>query len=191
MPSRKPSLTPKRKVFCREYIVDKDATKAAIRAKFSQKTAGQIGYQLLQITSIKAEIARLMAEQEKRQDISADRILRALLNIAEFDLSSCYDEDGNLKPIHDWPEAAKKTVTGIKVFEEFEFDPATKKRVKIGETREIKTEGRVSALTLLGKHLKLFVETLDLRHHNMGRRSLTDEELEAAWKKRQNQHSKK
>ena len=68
-------LTDKQDAFCREYIVDFNATQAAIRSGYSEKTANRIASQLLSKLDIQARIAELMEARNKRVDINADWVL--------------------------------------------------------------------------------------------------------------------
>jgi hypothetical protein len=65
-------LTPKQLQFVAEFLIDRDATKAAIRAGYSQKTAGQIGYQLLQKPLIRGAVEAGTKKAVERTEIDAD-----------------------------------------------------------------------------------------------------------------------
>ena len=75
-------LTPKQARFCEEYLVDLNATQAAIRAGYSVESAGSIGSENLTKPEIRARIETAMAERSKRTGINADRVLRELGRIA-------------------------------------------------------------------------------------------------------------
>lgn len=60
-------LTAKQKKFCDEYLIDLNATQAAIRAGYSVKRASEVGYQLLQKTTVKHAIDKAMAERSRRR----------------------------------------------------------------------------------------------------------------------------
>ena len=77
-------LTPKQQRFVDEYLVDLNATQAAIRAGYSAKTAGSIGQRLLTKIEIQAELAAAMAAREERTEITADYVLRRLKEEAEL-----------------------------------------------------------------------------------------------------------
>ncbi|GLY59668.1 terminase small subunit [Pectobacterium carotovorum subsp. carotovorum] len=78
-------LTAQQRNFIAEYLKDSNATKAAIRAGYSKKTAEQIGYQLLQKTSV----AQAIAQQQKASIVrtlgDADDVLEKMWNLATFD----------------------------------------------------------------------------------------------------------
>jgi len=77
-------LTAKQKAFVQEYLVDLNATQAAIRAGYSAKTAGSIGQRLLTKVEIQAELAAAMAARGERTEITADYVLRRLKEEAEL-----------------------------------------------------------------------------------------------------------
>jgi phage terminase small subunit len=159
-------LTPKEEAFCREYIVDKNGTAAVLRAGYRQTptAAATTAVRLLRKANIQARTKALLDKQAERTEITADRILRALLNMAEFDLEQLYEEtpEGTrrLKPMKDWPKGWGKVAKGIKVREE--WDGNGRDREKIGEVTEIEIESRKPSWELLGKHLRLWVERLEV-----------------------------
>lgn len=78
-------LTDKQQRFVDEYMVDMNATQAAIRAGYSPDTAEQIGYQQLQKTSVVRAIAEARKKQQERTAITADLVLTRIANIALAD----------------------------------------------------------------------------------------------------------
>jgi phage terminase small subunit len=79
---KEPTLTDKQQRFVEEYLIDLNATKAAQRAGYSEKTAMEQGYQLLQKTSVQTALAHAMEARAKRTEITADRVLQEYANIA-------------------------------------------------------------------------------------------------------------
>ncbi len=153
-------LTPKQKRFVEEYLVDLNATQAAIRAKYSENTAGSQAFDLLKKPEIQAAIQAEMDKRSKRTNITADNVLKELMRIATADLSGAYDEQGRLKPIHEIPEDTRRAMSGVKVFEEFEGFGAD--RVKIGEVREVKFWDKPKSLEILARHLKLLTDKVEV-----------------------------
>lgn len=76
-------LTPKQEMFCREYLVDLNGTQAAIRAGYSEKTAGQIAEQNLKKLEIQEYVQSLMDERKERVDITADYVLQGIKELTE------------------------------------------------------------------------------------------------------------
>ena len=88
MPAKRPTLTAKQAAFAREYVVDCNATAAAIRAGYSARTASQQSYDLIRNPAVAAEIERLTAEKVARSQITADEILMELAHIARADMGN-------------------------------------------------------------------------------------------------------
>ena len=72
-------LTKQRLLFCKEYLVDLNATQAAIRAKYSEKTARTIGSKLLTLVDIQEEVQRLMNKRAEKVEITATDVLNDIL----------------------------------------------------------------------------------------------------------------
>ncbi|PNW62797.1 UNVERIFIED_CONTAM: hypothetical protein BEN50_25050 [Euhalothece sp. KZN 001] len=81
-----PALKSKRQeAFCREYVVDGNATKAAIRAGYAERGAGQSGFRLLKTAEIKNRIAELRQEAGEQVEFTAPDVLRRWAEIATAD----------------------------------------------------------------------------------------------------------
>ena len=76
----KDKLNPKQKAFCKEYLIDLNATQSAIRAGYSEKTAGSIGQENLTKPDIQEHIQKLMTKRSERTEITADLVLNGILN---------------------------------------------------------------------------------------------------------------
>jgi phage terminase small subunit len=164
--SAKAALSPKQALFCREYLVDLNATQAAERAGYSAATARAQGARLLTKVDIAAEVERLGAEREKRTEITADVVLRELLAIARVDIAEAFTDAGTLRPIHEMPEAVRRAIAGIDVYEE--YTGRGEERENIGQTKKVRFSDKIRALELLGKHLRLFVDSVELTGKNGG-----------------------
>lgn len=145
-------LTPKQARFVEEYLIDLNATQAAIRAGYSEKTAYSIGQENLNKPEIAAAIAAAQAERSQRTKIDADWVLKRLADEAMADIADLYDETGALKPVADWPEIWRKgLVAGIDVVEEFETVDGKKERV--GVVRKLRLSDRIKRIELIGRHV--------------------------------------
>jgi phage terminase small subunit len=80
---RKPKLTPKQEMFCKEYLIDLNATQAAIRAGYSEKTAKSQGQRLLTKVDIAERIQELMSKRSKKVEINGEWVLSKLKQVAE------------------------------------------------------------------------------------------------------------
>ncbi len=139
------ALTDKQEMFCREYLIDLNATQAAIRAGYSEKTANEQGAQNLAKLSIAQRIIELKAERNERVEVNADYVLRRLIEIDEMDVLDILLSNGELKPIAQWPKVWRTTLSGMDVTE-MAGDAA-------GLLKKIKWPDKVKNLELLGKHV--------------------------------------
>lgn len=76
-------LTPKQQLFCEEYLCSLNATQAAIKAEYSEKTAEQLGYQLLQKTSVQKYIRQHKQDRANRTEITQDYVLKTIYETVE------------------------------------------------------------------------------------------------------------
>lgn len=157
------ALTPKQQRFVEEYLVDLNATQAAIRAGYSAKTARKIGHENLTKPDIATAIAEAKEVRSEKTGIDAAWLLSRLAEEAEADLSELYDESGALKPVADWPPIWRKgLVAGLDV-EEIRADGAV-----IGIIRKVKLSDRVKRLELIGKHVDVQAFRERVEHSGTG-----------------------
>lgn len=148
------ALTEKQKIFVKEYLIDLNATQAAIRAGYSAKTADQIGFQLLNKTSVSEEIKKEMAKRSKRTGINADRVLNELARIAFANAKDVIDfENASIRENASEDDLA--CIQSVKVKKQISDKGET-------EERSVAMYDKKSALELLGKHLGMFKEKVDL-----------------------------
>ncbi|WP_310731021.1 terminase small subunit, partial [Burkholderia multivorans] len=110
-------LSAKHQRFVDEYLIDLNATKAAERAGYSKRTAGQIGFELLKKPEIAEAISEAMKAREQRTGITQDRVLRELARIAFFDPRKLFDADGRPLPISELDDDTAAAIAGLDVFE--------------------------------------------------------------------------
>lgn len=144
-------MTQKQKRFIEEYLIDLNATQAAIRAGYSPDTAQQTGSENLSKPVIRAQIDRAMAERSKRTGVNAERVIQELAKIAFVNAAEVIDPKTAMVKEDALPEdtAAIQSVK-VKTFGED------------GLEREIKMADKIKALELLGKHLGMFKDKLEL-----------------------------
>lgn len=145
-------MTKKQKRFVEEYLIDLNATKAAIRAGYSPKTANEQGSQNLAKLSIQAAIDKAMAERSRRTGINQDRVIRELAKIALVNPADVVDMDSaTVKPDANRDDTA--CIASVRIRTLFSKDgPVIEREVKILD--------KLKALELLGKHLGLFTDKL-------------------------------
>ena len=78
---KKKTLTPKQDRFCREYLIDCNATQAAIRAGYSKRTAGHKASALVVHNCIKQRIKELREKQGKRLDYGSDDVVQGFIDV--------------------------------------------------------------------------------------------------------------
>lgn len=147
-------LTEKQKRFCEEYLIDLNATQAAIRAGYSPENAKNIGSENLAKPDIRARIDKAIAERSKRTGVTADRVVRELAKIAFVNATDVIDtQRGEVLK-----NASREDTACIS---------AVRVKTKIGEDfteteREIRLCDKTKALELLGKHLGMFSDNVKL-----------------------------
>lgn len=143
-------MTPKQQRFVEEYLIDLNATQAAIRAGYSERTAYRTGADCLKKPQIAAAISEAQAARAKRTEINADWVLRRLAEEVEADLADLIGDDGTVKPVSSWPKVWRTgLVSGVDVHEE-NADGA-----KIGQIVKLKLSERIKRLELIGKHVNV------------------------------------
>ena len=142
-----PKLTDKQKRFCEEYLIDLNATQAAIRAGYKNS---DIGRQLITKNHVSEYIEKLKKERSKRTEITVDRVLEELAAIAFSDRTDIAKiEDGGVvifTPTDQLDKDAKKTISGIESGK---------------DGTKVKTYDKIKALELIGKHLGMFTANAD------------------------------
>ena len=142
-------MTAKQQRFVEEYLVDLNATQAAIRAGYSPKTANEQGARLLANVSVQSAVSTAMAERSRRTGINQDRVIQELAKIAFVNASDVID----LKRATVLEEAAREDLACIQSV-----------KVKDGNTveREVRLADKLRALELLGKHLGMWTEKVQV-----------------------------
>ena len=156
------ALTQKQRLFVDEYLIDLNATQAAIRAGYSKRTAGQIGDENLKKPQIAQAIKAAMESRNKRAQIDADYVLRRLVEIDQMDVADILTDDMSVKPLNEWPKVWRQYLAGFDVSELFEG--VGKEREFVGFLKKLKWPDKVKNLELLGKHVNVnaFRDQVDL-----------------------------
>ncbi|NFG27694.1 terminase small subunit [Clostridium botulinum] len=151
-------MTAKQKLFCNEYLIDLNATQAAIRAGYSESSARDIGYENLTKPHIAAYIEKRMGKREIRTEITQDKVLNELAkigfaNIDDYvvvDSSSGYDKV-IIKDTKDIPDDKISAISSIK---------------QGANGVEVKLHDKVRALENIGRHLGMFKDKLEISGTN-------------------------
>ncbi|MEM9584797.1 MAG: terminase small subunit [Pseudomonadota bacterium] len=157
-------LTPKQQRFVEEYLIDLNATQAATRAGYSEKTANEQGSQLLAKLSISNAIAQAQAERSKRTEVTADMVIKELARIGFSDLRNVLTSEGHLIDPQDWDDDTAAAIASIEVVttHRSDADKTDEDKRKVDHTHKIKVWDKNSALEKLAKHLGMFVERHEL-----------------------------
>lgn len=146
-------LTKKQKLFIDEYLIDLNATQAAIRAGYSAKTACEQGARLLANVKVQGTIAEHMAERSKRTGVNQDRIVRELAKIAFVNLTDIVDEEGRIR--------SNATDEDLSCLESIKYKESSSDTGDSVE-REVKIASKLKALELLGKHVGMWNDKLNV-----------------------------
>ena len=156
-------MTNAQKRFCDEYLVDLNATRA-YKVAYSRckkdETASVNGSKLLRNTKVQEYISKKQKEIEKRTEVTQDMVIQELAKIAFLDIRKLYTENGQLKNIADIDSDTAGAISSLETLEE--YDGYGDDREKIGDTKKVKVLDKTKALELLGRHLGMFNDKLDV-----------------------------
>jgi phage terminase small subunit len=169
-------LTPKQQRFCNEYLISLNATDAAIKAKYSVKTAKEMGYENLTKPHIQAYLQVRIKQAEKRTEITIDKVLQFWADLAFTPMDEIFDSgpDGTLIPksFDEMTDRAKRCISELKA--QFDKDGAG--------WQTIKRIDQLKASEMIAKHLGMFIERKEIGTPGEFDK-LTDEELDARIRK--------
>jgi len=145
-------LTPRQQAFVEEYLVDLNASQAAIRAGYSCKTAKVLGSILLKKVQVMEAVEQAKRERSERTQIHADWLLSRLAEEALADIADLYDDNGGLKPVDQWPLIWRQGLVAAVEVKEL-FEGRGESREAIGRVSQVKLSDRIKRLELIGKHI--------------------------------------
>lgn len=159
-----PMMTPKKRKFAHEYLLDLVATKAAIRAGYAVQDDGSVnhasaatmGSRLLQDVDVSALIAKLHNDRLQRTEIRADDILREISRVALSSPKGLVDEDGVLLPIEKLSDDTAAALASFKI----KTDEDGKALLQ-----DCRMQDKVAALGLMSKHFGLMQPERHLHAH--------------------------
>ena len=147
-------MTEKQKRFVEEYLIDLNATQAAIRAGYSPNTAEQTASRMLSFVKVQDAIEKALAERSRRTGINQDRVVQELAKIAFVKITDVVNDDCEILP--DADEADLAAIESVKV------KTIPTKNGETGIEREVKLSSKLKALELLGNHLGMWNDKLDV-----------------------------
>ena len=146
-------LTDKQRRFVDEYLIDLNATQAAIRAGYSAKTADQQGSRMLANVKVKQAVAEKQAQRSKRTGVNQDRVVLELAKVAFAKMTDIVDSKGIIKE-----DASPDDLACIESIKYKESDNEYGGSVE----REVKIASKLKALELLGKHLGMWSDKFNV-----------------------------
>ena len=146
-------LTEKQQRFVEEYLSDLNATQDAIRAGYSAKTADVQGSRMLGNVKVQQAVAEAMAARSKRTGVNQDRVVLELAKLAFVKMTDVVDSQGRIKDT-----ATDDDLSCIESIKYKESDNEFGGSVE----REVKISSKLKALELLGKHLGMWNDKLDV-----------------------------
>ena len=165
-PLRIDGLLPKQAAFVTEYLLCGNATKAALAAGYSQKTAHAIGAENLKKPAIAAIIGQKTSEIAARQDerlaameLTVERVRRETARIAFFDPRKMFAPDGRPLAITELDDDTAAVITGLDVLEEYEG--SGQDRALVGHVKKYKIADKNTALDRAAKILKMYDDPKD------------------------------
>lgn len=161
-------LTAKQQRFVAEYLIDLNATQAAIRAGYSDKTAGAVGHENLNKPEIAAALKSAMDARAQRTEITADRVLAELAKIGFSDIRKAVTWRANVTGmVEDEDGAQRLAVTNeVQLIDSDKIDDETAAAVaEISQTAQgglkIKLHDKKGALVDIGRHLGMFTDKVE------------------------------
>lgn len=155
-------LTPKQERFVAEYLIDLNATQAAIRAGYSEKTAGSVGHENLKKPEIAEAIQRGQARRANKLEISAERVLEelALLGFANMADYMRVGADGD--PKLDFGDLTRDQAAALQEVTVETFMDGGGEAAREVKRVKFKLADKRAALVDIGRHLGMFKDKLEI-----------------------------
>ena len=157
-------LTPKQMRFVDEWLIDFNGKQAAIRAGYSAKTAEVTAAKLLRNVKVQAEIARRQKDLQRRTEVSQERVVKELARVAFADATDYVQVETRTVEKNDGTELSYQTVTLTETAELSADQRAEIAGIKQGANGvEVKLHDKIKALELLGRHIGMFNDKLEVK----------------------------
>ena len=156
-------MTNAQKAFCDEYLVDFNATRAYKAVYKRCKTDGSAragASELLTNPNVKEYIEKCKKEKAERCLVTQDMIIEELKKIGFSNMQKVFNENGGIKNIQEMDSDTTAAICSIESYEEYDGYGADKEYV--GDTKKVKMLDKTKALELLGKHLGMFKDKLEI-----------------------------
>jgi phage terminase small subunit len=160
MKQGKKAVHQRRTRFIKEYLLDQNATRAAIKAGYSKKTAYSQGSRLLKDVEVTAAVDAENAKTNKRLDLTVERVKTEIARLAFYDPAAFWNENGTAKPIHEIDEDSRRAIAGFETAELFEG--TGEDRGLAGYVKKFKLVDKNKALETAARHLKMLTDKVEL-----------------------------
>jgi len=155
-------LTPKQKKFVSEYLVDLNATQAAIRAGYSKQNADKIGPELLGKTRVAEAIQRAQERRSHRTEITADRVLQELAYLGFANMLDYVTIQPDGSAVVDLSKLTREQAAAIQEVIVDEYTDGRGEDARPVKRVKVKLADKRANLELIGKHLGMFVEKREI-----------------------------
>lgn len=153
-------MTPKQEQFVQEYLIDLNATQAAIRAGYSASTAEAAGSRLLRNVKVGAAISDAKADRSQRTEITADSVLRELAKIGFSDIRRMFTDDGGLRRVEALDDDAAACLASVEVITR-RVPGSDRDDPEYENVSKIKLWDKRAALVDMGRHLGMFTDKIE------------------------------
>lgn len=157
-------LTKNQKLFCDEYLIDRNATRAYLAAYSNVKnenTAAASSSRLLRNVKIQEYINSRLEVMAKKLEVTAEKVIKEYAKLAFFNPKRLFHENGSPKNIEELDDNTAAAIAGLEVLEVYEGYGDDKEFV--GYTRKYKLADKKSTLDSLARHLGLFNDSLEIK----------------------------
>lgn len=146
-------LSDKQEMFCKEYVIDLNAARAARASGYSKKTASRTGVENLSKPRIQKRIAQLQKPTIDRLGITKERVLKEIAKLAFSNIKPLLDDKGNIKKISDMTDDEAAAISSLEI-------SSLSLGVEEGDgvliNKKMKLYGKDKSLNMLMKHLNLY-----------------------------------
>lgn len=167
-------LTSKQEAFAKEYVLNGGDASAAYRKSYNasrmkaetiHKRSGELlknGVVAGRVEELQSEVAKVAEEKFK---VDASYVLNRLIQIDQMDVLDILGDNGELKPISEWPQAWRLYISGFDITEQYVADAETDDRqITKAELKKIKWPDKIKNLELLGKHVEVNAYRENVNH---------------------------
>lgn len=150
--------------FVKEFLIDQNATQAAIRAGYSEKSAKVTGCRLLTDANVLRAIGERNEVINNKLDLTAERLKMELARLCYFDAANFFNPDGSAKAITDLDEDSRRAIAGFEMAELYEGSGEERKQA--GYIKKFKLPDKTRAIELAMRVEKMLIERVEITGAN-------------------------